>query len=411
MSVRKRKWIGGDGQEKEGWVVNYTDQAGKRRLKTFRKKKVADDFDAIVQTELKIGIQTPDSSSITVAKAGDRWIEACKSAGLERTTIDAYSSHLELHIKPFLGARKLSQLSVPMVTDWERKLRSGTDVEKPRSPAMVKRVRADLGALLANAQEEGLVARNVVREVRANRRRGKERQAEKRAKPKLRVGVDIPTPEEIRKIVNKLQGKWRPLLLTVIFSGLRASELRGLRWPNVDLAKREIHVRERADEYKQLGRPKTGSGERAIPVPPIVVNTLREWKLQCPKGELDLVFPSPVDAGIVGLQYIVRRGLWPVQIAAEVSVPVLGADGKPAEDKEGKPVFRAKYSGLHSLRHFFASWCINRKLDGGLELPAKVVQERLGHSSIAMTLDIYGHLFPRHDDAEELAAAERALLG
>jgi integrase len=43
-------------------------------------------------------------------------------------------------------------------------------------------------------------------------------------------------------------------------------------------------------------------------------------------------------------------------------------------------------------------------------LPPKVVQERLGHSTIAMTLDIYGHLFPRHDDSEELAAAERALL-
>jgi integrase len=80
------------------------------------------------------------------------------------------------------------------------------------------------------------------------------------------------------------------------------------------------------------------------------------------------------------------------------------------KDSNGKVTDIAKYSGLHSLRHFFASWCINRKVDGGLELPAKVVQERLGHSTIAMTLDIYGHLFPRHDDSEELAAAERALL-
>jgi integrase len=54
---------------------------------------------------------------------------------------------------------------------------------------------------------------------------------------------------------------------------------------------------------------------------------------------------------------------------------------------------RAKYTGLYSLRHFYASWCINRRADGGLELPAKVVQERLGHSSIAMTMNTYGHLF------------------
>jgi integrase len=46
-----------------------------------------------------------------------------------------------------------------------------------------------------------------------------------------------------------------------------------------------------------------------------------------------------------------------------------------------------------------------------LGLPPKVVQERLGHSSITITMDVYGHLFPRGDDAEELAAAERALLG
>jgi len=52
---------------------------------------------------------------------------------------------------------------------------------------------------------------------------------------------------------------------------------------------------------------------------------------------------------------------------------------------------RAKYGGLHSLRHFYASWCINRKADGGLELPLKVVQARLGHASIQMTADRYGH--------------------
>ena len=71
----------------------------------------------------------------------------------------------------------------------------------------------------------------------------------------------------------------------------------------------------------------------------------------------------------------------------------------------------AKYKGLHALRHFYASWCINRRVDGGLELPLKVVQARLGHASIQMTADTYGHLFPRGDDGSELAAAEKAFLG
>lgn len=71
---------------------------------------------------------------------------------------------------------------------------------------------------------------------------------------------------------------------------------------------------------------------------------------------------------------------------------------------------KPKYA-WHSLRHFYASWCINRKVDGGLELPVKLVQTRLGHATIAMTLDTYGHLFPNNDDGKELAAAEIALLG
>ena len=65
----------------------------------------------------------------------------------------------------------------------------------------------------------------------------------------------------------------------------------------------------------------------------------------------------------------------------------------------------------NALRHFFASWCINPIDRGGQGLPPKVVQELLGHSSIVMTMDRYGHLFPRNDDADQkLAAAERALL-
>jgi integrase len=70
----------------------------------------------------------------------------------------------------------------------------------------------------------------------------------------------------------------------------------------------------------------------------------------------------------------------------------------------------AKYTGLHAFRHFYASWLINRKADGGLELPIKTVQQRMGHASITMTSDVYGHLFPRTDDGREMADAERRLM-
>jgi integrase len=74
-------------------------------------------------------------------------------------------------------------------------------------------------------------------------------------------------------------------------------------------------------------------------------------------------------------------------------------------------VVKAKYTGLHAMRHFFASWCINRIKDGGQGLPLPIVQELLGHKTIAMTVDRYGHLFPRGESTAELDAAENALFG
>src|SRR5262249_48675488 len=79
---------------------------------------------------------------------------------------------------------------------------------------------------------------------------------------------------------------------------------------------------------------------------------------------------------------VTNRGLIPTMIAAGITKPVLDDKGDQAVDEHGKPRVTAKYTGMHALRHFFASWLINRPADGGLGLPPKSVQERMGHSSI-----------------------------
>lgn len=392
MSVRKREWIS-NGTPRSAWVVNYTDASSKRRLKTFKFKKDADAFAAIAHLEVREGTHVADSTSATVSTAGKLWIAARERAGREQTTIDQYRQHLKLHIDPFLGSTRLTVLSPPTLRAFEERL-----IDEGRSKPMVRKVLVSLGSLLADAQERGLVARNVVRDM-SGRRGSSDRRAEKRTKGRLKIGVDIPAPSEIKAIVAALEGRWRPLLLTAIFTGLRASELRGLTWDNVDLAKKVVHVRQRADRFATLGSPKSEAGERDVPMPPLVVNTLREWKLSGTKSDLGLLFPN-LKGEPQALQPIIRDGFMPAQLRAGIAVPTtrVGDDGEPA--------IRAKYSGLHSLRHFYASWCINSSMDGGLGLPPKVVQERLGHSSISMTMDTYGHLFPRGDDSEEFAAAE-----
>jgi hypothetical protein len=227
MSIRKRKWTTAKGEKKEAWVFDYTDQKGVRRLKTFEKKRDAEDFATTARLQISEGTHVAERETVSVAVAGEQWLKSCEAAELERTTIDQYRQHLNLHITPFIGRVLLSRLAVPTVRRFEDELR-----QNGRSPAMVKRVRGSLGALLADAQERGLVARNVVREVGRSRRRGKERHAERRQKGRLRVGVDIPTPDEVRTILSAAKGRWRPFLITAIFTGLRASELRGLRWRN-----------------------------------------------------------------------------------------------------------------------------------------------------------------------------------
>jgi integrase len=384
MSVRKRIWKSPSGEPREAWVVDYADQHGDRHLKTFATKREADAHHAIVGTAVRAGMHTADSKSVTVAKAAELWLESCEAAALERASLVAYRQVVDLHIAPILGALKLSQLTVPLVRGFEGRLhRDG------RSPAMVRRARRLLGAILADAQERGLVAQNVVYSMRKSRHT---RRSE--GNGKIKTGIDIPTPAEIHAIVGALgtaAGRHRPVLLTAIFTGLRASELRGLRWVDLDLKRGELHVRQRADRFNTFGRPKSEAGERTIPLPPILVAALREHRLAQAPSSLGLVFPN--SRGGVDLRAsIVLGGFHPAQVAAGVV------------DQRGG----AKYRGLHTLRHFYASWCINRRADGGLELPLKLVQSRLGHASIQMTADTYGHLFPRGDDGVELAAAEKA---
>jgi integrase len=399
MSVRKREW----GKDGEAWVVDYFDQNRKRRLKTFKRKKDADAYHAKVTVDVAAGVHT--SGKTTIAEAGALWLKSCEKDKLERDTLVHYDQHLRLHIVPFIGKVKLAEFGAPAASKFEDDL-----AEQGRSPAMVKKVFVSLSGILADAMDRGLVAQNVLR----NRRRQKKAHVEARHKERLEVGRDIPTPADIRALIPHLGGRGiapgprpmldreRPLILTAIFTGLRASELRGLRWQDVDLAKGELHVRQRADRFATLGPTKSASGRRIVPMLPMVVNALKEWRLAAPRsGDADLVFGVEHGAKqrAIHRMTIIRSHWHPLQIRAG-----LLAAGSTAK----RPL--PKYSKLHALRHFYASWCINRRAEGGLELPLKMVSTRLGHASIAITSDIYGHLFPAADHAAEMRAAETAFL-
>jgi integrase len=196
--------------------------------------------------------------------------------------------------------------------------------------------------------------------------------------------------------------------VTAIFAGLRSSELRGVTWDDVKFDRNVIHVRQRADHWGTIGAPKSAAGDREIPMSPMVANALKEWRLACPRvkpaqgggeGRLWLVFPNG-NGNVESHANIANRGFYALQRELGMVEP------DPIEkDDDGNPVMKAKY-GMHTLRHFFASWVIERGFS------PKRVQSLIGHSSIQMTFDVYGHLFPSlEDDHAKFAAGELAVVG
>jgi integrase len=390
MSVRKRKWITRRGEAKEAWIVDYL-LDGKRHVETFDRKKDATDRMAKVRLDIGKGIHVAISNSITVAEAAQNWLKAREADGVERSTLRQYKQHVDLHIVPRLGNVRLAKLTAAMVEAFRNQMigngnGNGDQVDNINlklSRPLARKVLTSFKSLLKTAKHS-----HVATDVKIG---GAKRER------KLEIGRDIPDPGEIKRVIDAAKSpRQRALLLTAALTGLRASELRGLRWRDVDLEHGALHVRQRADRFNTIGAPKSEAGTRSIPLADEVIAALKRWKPACPKGQgrgdERLVFPNRTGAVLHHKNML--RGLAPIMIAAGV----VDADGKP------------KYA-MHAFRHFFASWCINPKNRGGRELPPKVVQTLMGHSSIVMTLDIYGHLFPNADDRAELAAATAALLG
>jgi len=376
------------------FVAWYVDQDGRRRNKTFATKKEARAWLDRTVIEVADGVHTPSSDSITVAEAGELWITQSKTDGLERSTLMQYRQHLDLHIKPFIGRIKLAEPKPAHLQSLRDRLFAAD-----RSRDMVKRVIVSLGAILAAAMSYGKLARNIVRD-QARNRATRERRLAGRHKEKLVVGVDIPTKDEIRAMLAAARGFWRPLIVTAIFTGLRASELRGLTWDDVDLEAEILTVRRRADRWNTIGSPKSDAGKRVVPLAPFVVNTLKEWKLACPNGPARLVFPSG-KGNVENITILHRSVLGPLQLAAGITsvAAIRGQQPELTEKAAARVARRHPKYGLHALRHAAASLFIE---DGW---SVKRVQSVMGHSSVRVTLDTYGHLFP--DPDEDKAAMRR----
>lgn len=390
MSIRKREWLTPKGLKKTAWQVDYRDGAGIRRSKQFAKKKDADAWEARTKVQVMQGLHTPDSQSLTVARAGEMWVERARRDGLEPATVRDYDAVLRLHINPFIGSKRLSQLTKPMLEHVR------DQVVDNRSRPMATRALRYLTMIIEEAHRRGLVAQNVAKGVKVRR--------SDRHKPP----VIIPTKKELRALLAAADACDKPMTkafaYATVFTGFRASELRGLPWSAVDLKAGTISVVQRADSENKIGPPKTRAGRRTIPIPPKLISILREWKLRCPPSEQNLVFPSDVGTPIF-YQNLINWVLEPLLAAAELTRAATGTDRSPRKTSDGIPILEGKYS-MHDFRHAAASLWIKQRVD------PKRIQRWMGHSSIQVTFDTYGHLFERAEaEAAIMLAMEVELLG
>jgi integrase len=388
-TVKKRTWATGTGDRREAFRVSYTDRNGNRQRKQFTLKRDAEAYRIKAEAELAQGIHTPDAKSISVADAADVWLAACEAGGCDRGTLKTYREIANRHIKPQIGAEKLSRLSAPRVVEFRDAMML------TRSHGMAAKAVRHLSMILAEAMRRGLVAQNVARAVKVKRPRGDQQKLAKRA--------DIPPTEHLKAMIEAAdrlsnEDPRLPVLLRVVMlAGLRASEVRGFAWSGADLKAPSLSVTQRADRWNELGSPKSNAGHRCVPIGPGLATMLKGWKLRCPLSPLNLMFPN-IRGGVID-----QKGFIGLLVKVQVAAGLALDSGR--KDRKGRTIWAPRYD-WHHLRHVAASnW-----LNDGIDL--KRLQTWIGHENIQLTIDVYGHLIvDAKKDAALAAGAEAALLG
>jgi integrase len=403
-TVTRRVWTDSKGRRREAWRISYIDASGERRHVQRRTKKDADAYALTVEIEKRQGVHVPDADSLTVKDAAHIWLGNAEADGCDRGTLKSYREIANKHIIPLLGAKKLTRLSGPEVVAFKDALL------KTRSRAMTAKAVRHLSMILGEAVRRGLVGQNAARGivVKRPRRDGKRQRLAKRA--------EIPPIAHLKLLLEaaeRLGGEDPRLpivLLVVMLAGIRASELRGFAWPGANLGvSASLTVSQRADRWNDLGPPKSDAGYRTIPIGPMLVHSLKAWRLRCPPSPLNLMFPATrrdrrwsTDRAELGFGPIKQGALSSLFLRVQVEAGLALDTGR--RDAKGLTVWKARY-GWHDLRHVAASnW-----LNDGIDL--KRLQTWIGHENIQLTIDVYGHLMAdAKKDAALAAGAETALL-
>jgi integrase len=294
-------------------------------------------------------------SRITLREAAEEWLDGARGGKIRNrsgdvfkpATLRGYDQALRDRILPELGAKKLPDVTRRDVLDLvDRLLAEGLD------PSTIRNAVAPLRVIYRRAIDRGDVAVNPTAALKLPAARDKRDR--------------IADPAEAAKLVGALPEADRALWASAFYAGLRSGELQALRWEDVDLAAGLIRVERAYDpKAREFIEPKSRAGVRNVPIPTGLREHLIEHKLRSGHSE-GLTFgrspESPVDVRALARR---ARTAW--------------------KNSRLTPI------GLHECRHTYASLMIAAGVN------AKALSTYMGHASVTITLDRYGHLMPGNE--------------
>lgn len=385
---------------RNNWCADYTDQWGRRH-----REKPQGKFETKAQQkraalallkrrldEVDSGSYDPSSRNLKFGDLADRFLES--KINIRDTTRRLYSALIELYLKPYFGNRMVHQISAADIEQFRNLLVQGRP--PPIVDAFAERERNARPALSrARAKQRASQKKPGVRTINkcltmlvmiynyACKHRWIDHNAAELVE-KLRQPVsteadlidsNVLTPQEINLLIDAADGpRWseageltrinaKLLIRFAVLTGMRSGEIRGLQWGDIDWRSGSVHVR-RAWKEGKFYQPKTAASVRRIDLPLLLGTELREWRVACPKGEYDLVFPN-LNGNPLSPENLLRRQFY------------------PALRRAGLRQIR-----FHDLRHTFASLLIASGED------IVRVSRLLGHANPTITLKVYSHMLP-----------------
>lgn len=323
------------------------------------------------------GLVKPTPARLTVNELLDLYLDGLDADdALSAKTRFDYRHYVNSYVRPGLGSRRVRDVTPEVVIAWQRNLAKsgGTKNGKPLSPNTIRLARAPLSGAFKLAVRTGMIATDPIGPA-----------------PRPRAKRSIAkhwTPEQAREFLSLMEGdRTYPVWAFLLGAGLRIGELVWLRWSNVDLDRRAVHVVDFASTLGYDLMPSTGKSRdavRSIELDNGLIGVLRaQRRLQSGEKlaadsyvDSEFVFTKP-GGGAYHPQYLSRTlGV----LTAELGLPRLTA---------------------HGLRHTSATLMLANGV------PPKVAAERLGHADPTLFMNLYGHVTPtmQREAAEKIGAA------